>query len=348
MILEADDVSYVPLLRKIKTSEIIRSGPLCQVFVWLLTDAAYYDRTVQVPVQYGMKRVELRLGESFVNTRELGTHLNLKPPTIRKCLRALVLRQTISCEPLYGGYKVRLLNAERYWQRWQETEQEHEGAFSDVVPDRFPMLDTNATQSGPSNIRSSEGGPDNAFPDVAPDCFPMSVTPRPEVPISQGLGAPLRSIEQQQLQVELQKISEEEKDSQSVVLRGAQLDLIAPTSEPPADDAWVRDEEALVAFFVGKPESKWNAVQDNLRWIRAMLLAHHDVTWILSEFAHYYTWWQENPKKRRENLEASIGNWLRKEARILKRTRKAGSLGYVQAPTEPGKYDGIGVTARTD
>jgi hypothetical protein len=160
--------------------------------------------------------------------------------------------------------------------------------------------------------------------------------------------APLRSIEQQQLQVELQNLSKEEEESQSVVLRGAQLDLIRTVLAVKVDDdKWVRDEEDIVAFFAAKAEPKWSAVQDNLRWIRAMLMAYHKVDWIKAELARYYEWWQGNPKKRRDNLEASIGNWLRKEARKL-RGGTNGRSGYVQAPAEPGKYDGFGVTARTD
>lgn len=67
MILDADDESYLPLLRKIKASEILRSGLLCQLCVFLLIDAAYFNRPQIVPVQYGMVKVPLTFGESFVH-----------------------------------------------------------------------------------------------------------------------------------------------------------------------------------------------------------------------------------------------------------------------------------------
>lgn len=113
---------------------------------------------------------------------------------------------------------------------------------------------------------------------------------------------------------------------------------------PDPVEAENRDAELEVAaFFAVKEEPKWNAVQKNPKWIRAILEANPDVKWVLQELARYYQWWVENPKKRRPRLEASIGNWLRGEARKLA-AAPARRAGYsIPAPSEPGKYDGIGV-----
>ena len=59
MMFDANDTSFVPLLRKIKASEIVRSGSLSQVWLWLLTDAEYYPRTVRVPVGRGVAVADL-------------------------------------------------------------------------------------------------------------------------------------------------------------------------------------------------------------------------------------------------------------------------------------------------
>ena len=105
-----------------------------------------------------------------------------------------------------------------------------------------------------------------------------------------------------------------------------------------------KKEIEVSRFFAAKEEQKWKDLEKNGEWLHAMVTAHPDTAFILRELANYYQWWIENPKKRRENLAASIGHWLRNEAR-----RQRGSNGNNRAkslpvPTEPGKYDGIGVT----
>lgn len=115
--------------------------------------------------------------------------------------------------------------------------------------------------------------------------------------------------------------------------------MIAPDPVPMVDHG---KEIEVSRFFSTREEPKWQALKGNVKWIRAVLEAHPDVKWVLMEMILYYNWWIENPKKRRPNLEACIGNWLRGESRKLLAAKERS--GYVQAPTEPGKYDGIGVT----
>ncbi len=122
----------------------------------------------------------------------------------------------------------------------------------------------------------------------------------------------------------------------------AQLDLIAP--DPVPVDS--RDGEIEISkFFEAKEEKQWNELQYNVKWIRT-LLGMYEKPFILQQLAFVYQWWIENPKKRAKNVAAQIGGWLRREKKSLSQPagRSQSRAKSIQAPVEPGKYDGIGVT----
>ena len=339
MNLDADDESYVPLLRKIKATEIVRSGPMSQLMIWLLTDAAFFDRTETVPIQYGTASVKLSMGESFINVKQVAEYLRIPERTFRRCLDRLVERETITVERIHGGLKIKLVNAERHWQRWA---QERLVPAVDVA-EQMAEMRTHPATSEDRALGDPDLGPCHKGAVNLP-CTCQTSSQKPQE--IQGLGSLLELknvvLQSHEGTTNNRSTTPEGKESSVVGVRGAaQLDLIAPDPVP----LHSQDKEIEVSrFFAAKEEQKWKDLEKNGEWLHAMVTAHPDTAFILRELANYYQWWIENPKKRRENLAASIGNWLRNEAR-----RQRGSNGNNRAkslpvPTEPGKYDGIGVT----
>ena len=334
MNLDADDETWVPLIRKIKASEIMRNSAMAHTMLWLLADAAYFDRTETVKAYDKTSTVKLTMGESFVNIQELAAHFRMSEQKLRRALKRLEERETITTEKVYGGFKVKLVNVGRYWIDRAEYEEHHDMT---VKQD----LEGPVTQLRPNLGRASGNGGDGTCND--PDTTPVSSTKisPAEGLISQGLPAPL-TIKQSSIthacttntrsttpEAEGRSVGEGEK---------GQLDLIAPDRM----GLVTQDNEIEVSgFFAAKDEEQWKALEGNGKWIHAMVTAHPDVTFILQELAHYYQWWIENPKKRRTNLAASIGNWLRSASKP--RPSRNSPVSH-KVPTEPGKYDGIGVT----
>jgi hypothetical protein len=333
MHLDANDESYVPLIRKIKASEIVRSGPLSQLMIFLLADAAYYDRVETVPMGRTTATVSLTLGESFVNTKQLGDYLNIEERTLRRALHRLKDRGTVTLEVVHGGFKVRLTHAERYWERRKQD-------GTEVVSSVSGTMSAPRTMAGPTNTRASGNGAEVTEPGPAVSETVGVVRSPNEAQEMKGLTGSLRTIELLQTLHTDSIISPNPDPKSSGVGRGVagQLDLIPPVA------AEIHAEDLEVSgFFAAKEEPQWNSLQGKGEWIRSVLSAHPDVRWVLQELARYYQWWIENPKKRRKNLAASIGNWLRGEARKLAAGPRPYGTRSIQAPSEPGKYDGIGV-----
>jgi len=341
MNLDAEDESYVPLIRKIKASDIVRSGPKAQLMMWLLTDAAYYDRAETVQTQHGTINVKLTKGESFINVGELSSYLRIPEQTFRRTLKRLEDRGTIEVEKQYGGYKVRLVNAQRYWDRYEQDSRSSGGTVSE-------HLIKPVTQSGSNEQTTSGNGRNGVCSDHGASVVGPLRNANPQDQEAQGLGSPLELIESLSSTDVCSKNSLSTKNKKESLVVGVgektttQLDLISP--DPVPVDS--RDDEIEISQFLGeKEEQQWNALKQNVKCIRA-LLKNYDKPFILQQLGFAYQWWIENPRKRSKNTAAFLGGWLRRNKTGYGQPagRNQNRTTRVQAPVEPGKYDGIGVT----
>jgi hypothetical protein len=118
-----------------------------------------------------------------------------------------------------------------------------------------------------------------------------------------------------------------------------QLPLIQSDPVPIEDHD---DEMRISAFLASLDEPAWQAIQNDIRWIRATL-KHRTVEAVEKGIGEAYEYWISNPKDRWKNIRGGTTAWLRRNERP-QRGGKSGGTRSIVVPSEPGKYDGIGIT----
>lgn len=294
---------------------------------------------------------------------ELADALGIGDKTVRRALRSLERLGIAGGEPARRGYRIKLLcpiGADFLPWLWRAVElirndnfdiqmSTHNQAIEnmpDVNPNVHPHAPVEALRykaltgaDGPPMSTHIPGGSEGAG--IGANVHPQPSSPPFPLP-------PPYHTQYHQHKNYLSE-SDSESDSEARVVRAGQgvgrpeqLDLIP---RPVKAEPVVAGEAEVAAFFSAMENEQWNALHSNARWIRAMLEAYPDPAWVMSEIGRYRQWWIENPKKRRQNLAASVGTWLRSEARKIDRERRrsAGGPSAFRVPAEPGKYEGFGV-----
>ena len=93
---------YVKLFRSIKDSGIIEDGPMCQVFIKALTDAAFAHTRKLIGRQF----VELSPGEFIFGRNRWANDLNLSPKVVRNRIANLEKRGTLAATHRGNEYTV--------------------------------------------------------------------------------------------------------------------------------------------------------------------------------------------------------------------------------------------------
>ncbi|WP_316897513.1 Lrp/AsnC family transcriptional regulator [Pseudodesulfovibrio indicus] len=102
---------YVKLFRSIKDSGIIEDGPMCQVFIKALTDAAFANTRMRAGRQF----VDLHPGEFIFGRNRWAKELNLSPKVVRNRIANLEKRDTLKATHHGNEYTVfKFVNWESY------------------------------------------------------------------------------------------------------------------------------------------------------------------------------------------------------------------------------------------